>query len=325
MTMEGTPTSGAIPPIASRIAEVVGQISGVIAVSLGGSVGSGLADADSDFDFHVFWTDPLASPTEREAHLATIADAGSIIVRPGTASWELEDWFAVDGRLVELIYVAWRDVEADVASAYDRGLTDAEFTTARLHNYAHGHALHDPTGVLRATQERLNHAYPEATRDLLLRREPERLAMALKHLRTAQARRDVLFAQHRRYTVQAIFFNLLFALNRLYHPGEKRLLTHAERCPIRPADCAARWEYIALLPADDMALEYFFDGNRRRVARPGEPPQLNHAYAAPRFLTARFVGTGGRSSVSRQPADSAEHAARAAAVSGSVLRARMVT
>ena len=174
------PATGSIPPVASRIAEAVGWIPDVIAISLGGSVGSGLADAASDLDFHVFWAEPLAPPAGRKAQLATIADEGSIIVRPGTASWDLEGWFAVDGRLVELIYIAWRDVEADVTWAYDSGLTDSEFTTARLYNYAHGHALHDPTGVLRATQERLNLTYPEATRDLLLRREPDRLAMALK-------------------------------------------------------------------------------------------------------------------------------------------------
>jgi hypothetical protein len=229
---------------------MVGQIPGVIAVSLGGSVGSGLADAASDLDFHVFWTEPLASLAERKTHLATIADEGSIIVRPGTASWDLEDWFAIGGRLVELIYIAWRDVEADVTQAYASGLTDAEFTTARLHNYAHGRAIHDPTGVLRATQERLNLTYPEATRDLLLRREPERLAMALKQLRVAQGRRDLLFVQHRRYTVQTIYFNLLFALNRLYHPGEKRLLKHAERCKLRPLGGAARWKRITHIPSD---------------------------------------------------------------------------
>jgi hypothetical protein len=243
-----------MPPVAARIARVVGEIPGVLAISLGGSVGSGFADEASDLDFHVFWEAPLAPPAEREAHLAMVADAGSVIARPGEASWALEDWFSVEGRLVELIYVAWRDVEADVTSAYDHGLSDEEFTTARLHNYARGRVLHDPTGVLRAVRDRLNRAYPENTRELLLRREPERLAMALKQLRTAQARRDLLFAQHRRYTMQTIAFNLLFALNRLYHPGEKRLLAHAERCPIRPANFAARWERIALLPADDMAL-----------------------------------------------------------------------
>jgi hypothetical protein len=229
----------------------------VVAISLGGSVGSGFADADSDLDFHVFWEAPLAAPAEREVALATIADAGSLIVRPGEASWTLEDWFSADGRPVELIYVAWHDVEADVTWAYDQGLNDEEFTTARLYNYARGRVVHDPLGMLRAVRERLNRVYPDATRALLLRREPERLALALKQLRMAQRRGDLLFVQQRRYTVQSLFFNLLFALNRLYHPGEKRLLPHAERCPVRPADLTMRWEYIAILRADDMALEHF--------------------------------------------------------------------
>lgn len=243
-------------PLMRRIAEAVARIPNVVAISLGGSIGSGFADADSDLDFHVFWQEPLSPPTEREAHLATIADTGSLQVRPGTASWDLEDWFSVENHLVELIYVAWRDVEADVAAAYDHGLTDAEFTTARLHNYAHGQALYDPNGVLRAPHDRLRNAYPEPTRELLLRREPERLALFLKQLRVAQGRRDLLFAQHRRYSVQTVYFNLLFALNRRYHPGEKRLLMHAERCPILPANHTERWEYLALLPADDAALEF---------------------------------------------------------------------
>ena len=242
----------AIPPSAARIADVVGTIPGVIAVSLGGSVASGLSDDTSDLDFHVFWSAPLAAPAEREALLATIADAGSVLVRPGTASWALEDWFSLDGRHVELIYVAWGDVEDDVARAYGAGLTDQEFTTARLHNYAHGHALHDPSGALRAVRERLRRTYPEATRTIVMRREPERLALALKQWRAAQARGDLLLAQHRRYTLHASFFNLLFALNRRYHPGEKRLLIHAESCPSKPADCAARWASIALLPVDAM-------------------------------------------------------------------------
>jgi hypothetical protein len=51
-----------------------------------------------------------------------------------------------------------------------------------------------------------------------------------------------------------VFFNLLFALNRRYHPGEKRLLLHGEQCALRPRELARRWAQAALLPADDAAL-----------------------------------------------------------------------
>jgi hypothetical protein len=48
-----------------------------------------------------------------------------------------------------------------------------------------------------------------------------------------------------------VAFNMLFALNRRYHPGEKRLLLHAERCAIRPEQHTERWEHAAALHVDD--------------------------------------------------------------------------
>jgi hypothetical protein len=57
-----------------------------------------------------------------------------------------------------------------------------------------------------------------------------------------------------------VFFNLLFALNRRYHPGEKRLLIHGERCPLRPDDMLARWSHAARLPADNPQLARTLEG-----------------------------------------------------------------
>jgi hypothetical protein len=52
----------------------------------------------------------------------------------------------------------------------------------------------------------------------------------------------------------------LLALHRLYHPGSKRLLAHAERCALRPPDCAARWTHSTQLAAADPTLATVLSG-----------------------------------------------------------------
>jgi hypothetical protein len=153
-----------------------------------------------------------------------------------------------------LVYVPLDELCAEVEQAYGEGLISEGYTTARLFYVANGQPLHDPSGELCAMRERLLGKYPEPTRRLLLRYHPALLRVYLGHLRLAQSRGDLLAVQHRRYTVQMVFFNLLFALNRRYHPGEKRLVIHGERCPLRPADLAARWSLAACLAADDLQL-----------------------------------------------------------------------
>ncbi|EWT00297.1 hypothetical protein N865_16570 [Intrasporangium oryzae NRRL B-24470] len=105
--------------------------------------------------------------------------------------------------------------------------------------------------------------YPEATRDLLLGSLPPLLTTYLSQLGTAAARGDLLMVQHRRASIQAVWFNLLFALNRVYHPGEKRLLEHAGRCALAPEHQAERWTRLCRLGADDPDL---YPGLRSLVA-----------------------------------------------------------
>lgn len=234
-----------------RAGAAAAAIPGVVAVSLGGSLAFGMADEWSDIDLHVYWRAPLASDDERAAILATVADPGSI--RAGIHDWGLEDHFAIQGRLAELVYVHLDDLAASVEAAYEAGLGEEGFATAQLTYIAASRVLHDSEGALAALRARLA-IYPEATRRRLLGNLPNLLDVYLEQLRKAQARGDLLYVQHRRYTLQMVFFNLLFALNRRYHPGEKRLLIHSENCPLRPEACAARWAHIARLPADDPAL-----------------------------------------------------------------------
>ncbi len=234
----------------ARIVAVVGQTPGVVAIARGGSVNAGLADGASDLDFHVYWEPPLALAAERTVRLAALADPGCVWPGEGLSSWLVEDHFALAGRSIELIYIRMADVHNEVAVAYRDGFVEEGFTTGRLFCFANDRIVYDPTGELGAQQALLRASYPDALRRAVIHRQSARLALYIGQLRTGQQRADLLYAQQIRTKLQNVSFDLLFAVNRQYHPGEKRLLTYAARCPLRPPDFTERWERVARLPSD---------------------------------------------------------------------------
>jgi Domain of unknown function (DUF4037)/Nucleotidyltransferase domain len=235
-----------------RIVTAIADLPGIAAIALGGSTAAGLADESSDSDVYVFYHEPLAASADRAVRLRPLADEGTLEV--GIPTFGLEDHLHVQHKLIELVYLDLDRLSAEANQAYSQGLSSEGYTTALLYILVRSQILHDTTGELTALQVRLHAGYPEPTRARLLREHPELLRYYMELLRISQRRDDLMFVQHMRYSVQMIFFNLLFALNRQYHPGGKRLLIHAQRCAIQPSELAARWNGILRLPADDSAL-----------------------------------------------------------------------
>lgn len=230
-----------------QLADALLGLDSVVAVFLGGSRATGVADLRSDTDLYAVHRAAVATGAARAAVLAPLADRSE--VHEETA-WGPEDHLYVDGDLVEVVHLGLEGLRDLVDRAYAEGLDDEGFATAFLHTVSSGLVLRDPEGEVTALQQRLA-TYPEATRDLLLASLPPLLTAYLSQLGTAMARGDLLMVQHRRASIQAVWFNLLFALNRVYHPGEKRLLDHAERCALKPDHQRERWMRACRLPADD--------------------------------------------------------------------------
>ncbi|MBK9715886.1 MAG: nucleotidyltransferase domain-containing protein [Kouleothrix sp.] len=136
--------------ILQQIVATVAGLSGVVAISLGGSHSAGLADSSSDLDLHVYCREPLAPPADRATRLAQVADPGSLEV--DIRDWGLEDHLRVAGRDAELIYVPLDDLRAEVERAYRAGLAGEAFTTARLYYVASGRAGRPGRGSVRADQ-----------------------------------------------------------------------------------------------------------------------------------------------------------------------------
>ena len=227
----------------------------VRAVSLGGSRALGLADATSDTDLYAWFEAPLDASALRQAAIAGLADGGAVALFD---QFGPEDKFAIDGRLVEIVYLDLADINASIEAATTVGLDGEVCATAFLHTAARGVPLADPDGALAGLRDTLQ-TYPEATRAAQFANLPPMAEEFGSQLRGAQRRGDVLMVARRRAALIDVVASLTFALNRRYHPGEKRLAVHLDACALRPDGLVERLQRAATLPADDPALPTAFE------------------------------------------------------------------
>jgi hypothetical protein len=114
--------------------------------------------------------------------------------------------------------------------------------------------LVDRTGWFAALQASARRSYPEPLRRAIVANNLPLLRDArssfLHQIERAIARNDPVGVQHRVTALLESYFDILFALNRVPHPGEKRLLTIVRReCPLLPPNLEALvGDLIAAIP-----------------------------------------------------------------------------
>lgn len=216
-----------------EIARRVGEMPGVVAVALGGSAVSGLADSDSDIDLYVYAPDP-PSIALREALARSYDPAPEI---DNQAFGPGDEWGdRTSGLAVDLIYWSPAWIEEQLARVLDAHLSSIGYTTCFWRTVRSSVPLVDPTGWFNRLQARARQPYPEPLRRAIIANNWPLLRDArssfLHQIERAIARDDAISVQHRTAALLASYFDILFALNRVPHPGEKRLL------PIARAECA---------------------------------------------------------------------------------------
>lgn len=226
--------------IAQRIADVMATWTEVEAVAVGGSHAAGSVDAASDVDLYVYGAVP--PPVERRRALA----AGSSRAELDNRFFEHGDeWIdASSGVHLDVMFRAPEWIEADLDRVLVRHEARVGYSTCFWDNLRTARPLYDRTGWYAALHARAQAVYPEALRTAIVAKNRPLLAATLSsftvQLEKAVSRGDRVSANHRAAAFLASYFDVLFALNRTTHPGEKRLLQHAaRRCPKRPADLDA--------------------------------------------------------------------------------------
>jgi hypothetical protein len=229
-------------PLAASVAAAFADLPAVTAVALAGSGVSGVTDEQSDLDLYVYAGAPVAMADR-------VAIATSFATRPevGNDFWEPGDeWIdAQTGRHVDVMYRTPLWIEEQLERVLVRHEASVGYSTCFWHNVLHSTPLFDRSGWYRALQAAARRPYPQplrraiiATNHPILR---QTLSSYLAQIQRAVRRGDSVSIQHRVTALLASYFDVLFAVNELPHPGEKRLLQLATtRCTKTPPEMEAQ-------------------------------------------------------------------------------------
>jgi hypothetical protein len=144
-----------------------------------------------------------------------------------------------NGTEFNVIYRSCQEVEEDIERRLRRHLASLGYTTAWCFSISHSKILADPSGWLANLQRQIQEPYPHQLVQAIVRKNRSVLgggiqSCYLKQIRTAIVRHDLVSLNHRVAAWLASYFDILFAINGRFHPGEKRLLTYAKELRILP-------------------------------------------------------------------------------------------
>lgn len=211
------------------------QLPQVEAIALGGSRAGENYDERSDYDVYLYITAPISEAVRR----ALLKDFCTYM-EIGNHFWEYEDNCTLNNGIdIDILY---RDLDAfsgEVANVVEKGQARNGYTTCMWHNLLTCKVIFDRNGRLAAAKARFSVPYPEVLRNNILSQNWRLLRGSMpayeEQIRKASKRGDLVSVNHRVSAFLESYFDLIFALNRQTHPGEKRLVSLCRQsCPILP-------------------------------------------------------------------------------------------
>jgi len=208
----------------------------VEAIALGGSRAGETYDAKSDYDVYVYCKIDRLPEKARRALLSRYCTRMEI----GNHFWEYEDNCVLNNGVdIDILYRDLDEFAAGIANVVDKYNASNGYTTCMWHNLRTCKILYDRDGRLSALQKRYECAYPTALKNNIIDRNMRLLRYGLPAYETqiakAVGRGDTVSVNHRVTEFLASYFDIIFAVNELTHPGEKRLVSLCERnCRLLP-------------------------------------------------------------------------------------------
>lgn len=238
--------------LAKILSDQFSHLPQVIAVALSGSVSGARHDPDSDIDLYVITT----SPVPLETRQAIVANRGASRADLGLDFWDPGDeWFdAPTGIEVDIMYWDQIWIEDRIDQVLTHYQASMGYSTCTWHTIQNAVSLFDRNGWLGALQEKSRQPYPQPLQQAIIRKNypvlRDIIPAYLHQIEKAVQRQDLVSINHRVAAMLASYFDILYAVNRAPHPGEKQLLAITpNRCPVLPEGMILQVETVLSLAA----------------------------------------------------------------------------
>lgn len=207
----------------------------VEAIALGGSRATGRNDETSDYDVYIYVNKPIEENVRRN-----ILSQFCKYMEISNTFWELEDDVTLKDNIdMDIIYRNFDDFKNIIESVVEHHVAYNGYTTCMWHNLITSKIVFDKTGRLTKLKERYSISYPKQLKENIIRKNLSLLSGMLpsfdKQIKKAEDRNDLVSVNHRVTEFLASYFDIIFALNEMTHPGEKRMQSIcSSECKILP-------------------------------------------------------------------------------------------
>ena len=210
-----------------EIAGAFAGIAGVEAVAWGGSTAMQKVDSLSDYDLYVYSRRAVPLAVRKTIIASRAADTNWTIAFGSWKTNGLNQTVCASTYLPIMPGSGRRGSQASCAT-YSFSWIHAAY----CFSLSQGKNLADPNSWLINLQRQTQGRYPLGLVQAILRKNRPVLgggmqSCYLKQINTAIVRQDPVSLNHRVTAWLASYFDILFAINGQFHPGEKRLLTFA--------------------------------------------------------------------------------------------------
>ena len=215
------------------------NFSQVKAIAIGGSGTAKTSDILSDIDIYIF-IDKDIPIIERENLIKQYSSKYEV----GGEYFGSGDEFFVDELNQQLDVMYWgvnwfNDI---VENVWVKHYPSNGYTTAFLYTLNNFQIIYDTDNWLLNLQKSIKTEYPKELKENIIKRNmmlmyDKPFASYYEQIEKAIKRNDIVSINHRISAFLASYFDVIFAVNELLHPGEKRLIQYSlNNCKILPKD-----------------------------------------------------------------------------------------